>query len=186
MSLTYYKRFRMEMDLRGSDFSGHEPPSGYQFVPWDECLLDVHAGIKFESFRDEVDANVFPCLGEMDGCIRLMTEISQKEAFFPDATWLVRYDAPQSGRWEYCGTVQGIRDKKGRGAIQNLGITPHHRNRHLGSCLMYQALRGFQAAGIRRAILEVTAQNHGAIRLYRRMGFCKIRTVYKAVELAYS
>jgi ribosomal protein S18 acetylase RimI-like enzyme len=34
--------------------------------------------------------------------------------------------------------------------------------------------------------LEVTAQNQGAIRLYRRVGFAVIRTVYKAVEVEYS
>jgi hypothetical protein len=44
-------------------------------------------------------------------------------------------------------------------------------------------LRGFRQAGLRRAYLEVTAQNEGAIRLYRRLGFVKVRTVYKAVEI---
>ena len=34
-------------------------------------------------------------------------------------------------------------------------------------------------------MLEVTAQNYGAIRLYQRMGFSKLRTVYKAVDLAH-
>jgi ribosomal protein S18 acetylase RimI-like enzyme len=46
-----------------------------------------------------------------------------------------------------------------------------------------KSLAGFQEAGLRRAFLEVTAQNEGAIRLYRRLGFFKARTVYKAVEL---
>ena len=49
-----------------------------------------------------------------------------------------------------------------------------------------KALEGFRAAGLRRAYLEVTAQNDGAIRLYQRIGFVKARTVYKAVEVAYS
>jgi hypothetical protein len=51
---------------------------------------------------------------------------------------------------------------------------------------MYKALGGFQRAGLQRAFLEVTAQNHGAIRLYQRIGFSKARTVYKAVEVAYT
>ena len=49
---------------------------------------------------------------------------------------------------------------------------------------MYQALTGFRQRGLRRATLEVTAQNVGAIRLYQRLGFRKIKTVYKAAELA--
>ena len=64
--------------------------------------------------------------------------------------------------------------------------TPEHRGRQLGTCLLVKALQGFRSAGIRRAFLEVTAQNEGAIRLYQRLGFAKARTVYKAVEVAYS
>ena len=35
-----------------------------------------------------------------------------------------------------------------------------------------------------RAFLEVTAQNDGAVRLYRRLGFRRRKTLYKAVETA--
>jgi ribosomal protein S18 acetylase RimI-like enzyme len=31
-------------------------------------------------------------------------------------------------------------------------------------------------------MLEVTAQNDGAIRLYRRLGFRRTKTIYKAVQ----
>ncbi|MBL8827867.1 MAG: GNAT family N-acetyltransferase, partial [Planctomycetaceae bacterium] len=78
--------------------------------------------------------------------------------------------------------VQGIRDRTGFGAIQNLGVTPEFRGHGLGSSLLLKALEGFHRAGLQRAFLEVTAQNEGAIRLYRRLGFHKARTVYKAVE----
>ena len=51
---------------------------------------------------------------------------------------------------------------------------------------MLKALEGFKRAGLVRAYLEVTSQNDGAIRLYRRLGFSKVRTVYKVIEAAYS
>lgn len=185
MSLTYFKRFRMEIDL-GSPL-GEVPalPRGYRFVAWDDGLLEAHAEAKYLSFRDEIDANVFPCLGDMSGCHRLMHEIRNKDGFLPAATWLIEYsdDASQP---QLCGTIQGVRDHQGIGAVQNLGITPEHRNHGLGSCLMMKALQGFQRTGLRRAFLEVTSQNSGAIRLYQRLGFTKVRTVYKAVEVAYS
>ena len=87
---------------------------------------------------------------------------------------------------EFCGTVQGIRDVSGLGAIQNLGIAPEHRNGGLGTILLFHALQGFRRAGIGRVYLEVTAQNEGALRLYRRLGFVTVKTVYKAVEHVYS
>jgi len=180
MGLTYFKRFRMEIDVHGVDLREPRLPWGYSWVDWQPELLPAHAETKYQSFRAELDANVFPCLGEFDGCVRLMQEISHKEGFLPGATWLITYD---DGDSTFCGTIQGIRDRTGMGAIQNLGITPEHRGQGLGTCLLLKALQGFRRAGLRRAFLEVTAQNEGAIKLYRRIGFAKARTVYKAVEV---
>ena len=186
MGLTYFKRFRMEIELSGRQFPQTELPVGYRLLAWDDALLEAHAEAKYHSFRSEIDANVFPCLGDWAGCHRLMHEICAKQGFLPAATWLVVRDAAGIETPEYCGTIQGIRDYAGLGAIQNLGVTPEHRGRRLGSCLLDHALAGFQQAGLHRAFLEVTAQNADAIRLYQRLGFSKARTVYKAVEVAYS
>lgn len=186
MGLTYFKRFRMEADLRFAKPPRPALPARYRLVAWDDALLPVHAETKYQSFRSEIDANVFPCLGEHDGCLRLMHEISQKDGFLPGATWLMAYDWRVGQPPEYCGTIQGIRDRHGFGAVQNLGIIPEHRGRGLGGALLLAAMHGFQGAGLGRAFLEVTAQNVGAIRLYQRLGFSKVRTIYKAVEVAYS
>jgi RimJ/RimL family protein N-acetyltransferase len=185
MGLTYFKRYRMEIDL--ADRHGYRPalPEGYSLVPWEPALLERHGEVKFLSFRDTIDANVFPCFGELSGCQRLMQEISRKEGFLPEATWLA-VSSRGSSELEPCGTIQGIRDRFGLGAVQNLGITPPHRGRGLGTCLLLEALAGFRRAGLTRVYLEVTADNEGAIRLYRRLGFATVRTVFKAVEVAYS
>ncbi|HEY2893299.1 MAG TPA: GNAT family N-acetyltransferase [Pirellulales bacterium] len=185
MGLTYFKRFRMEIDLTGRQCVAPRLLPGYRMLPWDDSLLELHAETKYRSFHSEIDANVFPCLGDWAGCHRLMHEIRGKQGFLSGATWLVSHTA-DDGTLEYCGTIQGIRDYAGVGAIQNLGVTPEHRGRQLGTALLMRALDGFYQSGIRRAFLEVTAQNDGAIRLYQRVGFSKARTVYKAVEVAYS
>jgi ribosomal protein S18 acetylase RimI-like enzyme len=77
--------------------------------------------------------------------------------------------------------VQGIRERTGTGSIQNLGIVAGQRGRGLGSALLLQALHGFRRYGYHRAFLEVTAQNEGALRLYRRLGFRCRKTIYKTV-----
>jgi GNAT superfamily N-acetyltransferase len=186
MGLTYFKRYRMEIDLVGRDLSWPALPEGYRLLPWDYGLLEIHAQTKYESFRDEIDANVFPCLGDQAGCLRLMTEISNKPGFLPEATWLSVYEGDGPGRTDFCGTIQGVRDRNGMGAVQNLGITPPHRGRGVGTCLLFEALRGFRRAGLAQVFLEVTAENEDAIRLYHRLGFTTIKTVYKAADLAYS
>jgi ribosomal protein S18 acetylase RimI-like enzyme len=175
MNVTYFKRFRMEIDL-------YEPPpapvlpEGFYFVGWNESLVDLHAEVKFQSFHDELDSTVFPSLATRQGCHCLMNEISRRSGFVPQATWLA---ACAEGN---CGTVQGVSDGTGIGGIQNLGVMPAYRGRGIGSALLLQALHGFRRAGLARAFLEVTAQNGAAIRLYRRLGFRCRKTVYKAVD----
>jgi ribosomal protein S18 acetylase RimI-like enzyme len=185
MDLMYFKRYRMEISLAGRDLTPPRAPYGYHFEAWSPMLLEGFAAAKYQSFCDEIDANVFPCLGELDGCRRLMREIVRKPGFLPETTWLLTY-ARGTKEAEFCGTVQGVRDANGMGAIQNLGIAPEHRNAGLGSILLLHALHGFRQNGVQRVYLEVTAQNDGALRLYRRFGFITVKTVYKAVEHVYS
>src|SRR5262249_49246833 len=118
MSVSYYKRYRMEFDLRLNRQNLPFPPHGYRLWPWRSELLADHADVKYLSFRDEIDAGVFSCLGELDGCHRLMQEISLKDGFLPEATWLAV--CTENGEREPCGTIQGIRVAHRFGAIQNI------------------------------------------------------------------
>jgi ribosomal protein S18 acetylase RimI-like enzyme len=149
-------------------------------------MLETHAETKYRSFCAEIDSHVFPCLGDMSGCQRLMEEIAEKQGFLPEATWLAVYLPKSGGRPEGCGTVQGIVDDQRMGGIQNLGVTPEHRGQGLGTALLMKALEGFWRAGAEWGSLEVTAQNSLAVSLYRKLGFRRVKTVYKAVEVAYS
>lgn len=186
MILTYFRRYRMEIELRGRDLRWPTPPPQYRILGWDPAMSDLHGQVKFESFRDEIDSSVFPCFNELSGCQRLMRDIAAKPGFLPEATWLAAYQGADGGRFEYCGTVQGLRDAEGLGAVQNLGVTPPHRGLGLGTLLLFRALEGFRQAGIERAYLEVTADNTAAVRLYRRLGFATAKTVYKAADVVYS
>ncbi len=175
MAITYYKRFRMEIDLDRAVTSALLPPS-FTWVPWDERLLEQHAEVKFRSFLGEVDAYVFPCLGDRYGCRRLMSEIRRKPGFLPEATWMIA--CPEG----YVGTVQGVQDYGPIGAIQNVGVIPSYRGLGLGRALVRRALAGFCQVGLHRAYLEVTAENAAAVQLYRQVGFKRAKTLYKAVD----
>ncbi len=170
----YFKRYKMEVDLAG--LPPAEVPGGYRFFPWHDSLLDAHADVLYQSFFHELDAEVFPSLGDRTGCACLLMEIARKPGFLPGATWLLVDPANLP-----CGSIQGVQDRGGLGAIQNVGVVPSHRGRGLGQAMVLQALHGFWGAGLGRALLEVTAGNDVAIRLYRRLGFRSRKTIYKAV-----
>jgi ribosomal protein S18 acetylase RimI-like enzyme len=175
MPMTYYKRFRMEIDLDGA-ITGGLLPRRFVWVPWAESLVEQHSAVKYQSFSGEVDAYIFPCLGDLGGCRRLMCEIRRKPGFLPGATWLVACDQG------YVGAVQGVIDQGPIGAIQNVGVLPDFRGQGLGKALVRRALAGFFQAGLQRAYLEVTAQNDGAVQLYRELGFRRAQTLYKAIN----
>jgi GNAT superfamily N-acetyltransferase len=172
--VSWFKRYKMEVDLAGLP----RPvwPAGFRPIAWHPDLLGLHADVLFQCFHGEVDSVVFPSLGNRDGCAGLMAEIARRRAFIPEATWLLMGpDGP-------CGTVQALRERGALGAIQNIGVIPSHRKRRLGEALLLQALHGMYDSGLGRAVLEVTAQNDSAIRLYKRLGFRRTRVVYKAVS----
>jgi ribosomal protein S18 acetylase RimI-like enzyme len=172
-TLRYFKRYRMEVDL--DRLPAPALPPGFEWVPWQDSLLEAHSQTLFGCFDRELDSQVFPSLGSASGCYCLMSEIRRKPGFLPGATWIV---ANGTGG---CGTVQGVRERNGFGAIQNLGVVPHYRGQGLGEALLLQSLHGFRYAGLGKAMLEVTADNDAAIRLYRRVGFLRRKTIYKAV-----
>jgi hypothetical protein len=185
MGVTYYKRFRMEFDLKRVALPEPALPAGFVFVPWQASLLERHAAAKFESFRAEVDSDVFPCLGDISGCRDLMSEIVQRATFIAQATWLVSCSVEGAGQGcgtDDCGTIQGVVQLGGWGAVQNVGVAPEYRGLGLGRSLILRSLHGFREAGVPRVYLEVTARNTPAVALYRSVGFRLARTTYKAVE----
>jgi RimJ/RimL family protein N-acetyltransferase len=186
MNFHYVKRYRMELNLVRWQPNLLRLPVGYRLVPWHSSLAMVHADVKYHSFQGGLDAQVFPCLGELEGCQRLMSEIKGKEGFIPEATWLVEYVGAGLQRSEYCGTIQAVRVQKYKANVQNIGVIPEHRGRGLGTALIQTSLLGLQQVGISQVGLEVTAENQGAVKLYRQLGFRTVRTLYKSVELAYS
>jgi ribosomal protein S18 acetylase RimI-like enzyme len=179
----FFKRFDMEYDLN-EPLGEATLPYGYEWLSWDRALLTAHGETKWRSFVAEIDGNVFPCLADREGCQRLMRDIARRAGFVPEATWLVAYRSEPDARLEYCGTIQGIHDGQGTGAIQNLGVVPEHRGRRLGAALVWKCLAGFRERDLHRCYLQVTARNVAAVRLYQHLGFRICKTLYKAVDLA--
>src|SRR5262245_25574437 len=174
----YVQRLRMEAPLRTPPWP--EVPDGYALVPWHPDLIRVHAEIKYRSFRDTLDAAIFPNLGIPDGCLQLMRTIAGHAGFVPEATWLAR------GPDGFCGCIQGVRGRSRVGMIQNLAVLAESRGLGLGKALLRACLCGFRAAGLSAAQLEVCARNEAAVQLYQAAGFVIRKTLYRETRAEYT
>ncbi len=179
MTLVYFKRFRMQFDLLETPIPPPLRSPGIDFLEWDERLIHPHGLAKWESFRREMDVNVFPCLGDRDGCRQLMRDISRRDNFVPEATWLAQVNERPNQQGRSVGTIQGLRGSQDLGSIQNIGVVPEYRGKGIGRELIRRNLEGFRSVGCRKVQLEVTIHNFGAIQLYESIGFRKIETVFK-------
>jgi len=127
MPVVYLKRHRMQIDLRHVHFDLPDSPNDRSgpkkehrgqnasgeivYLPWGDKLINLHSLAKWESFRFEIDASVFPCLGDREGCKQLMRDLSQRANFVPEATWLAM--GQQSDGFETpAGTIQAWRYPK--------------------------------------------------------------------------
>lgn len=179
MQLRSFKRFHMEIDLRGRNFE--IPPLAPEFraCAWNPSLLDAHATAHYLSFRHHPDAKIFESFQTYKGCRQVMEHVFGKAGFVPDATWLIIHLPPGAVQPTYCAGIQGTIDAQGLGAIQNVGVIPEFRHRGLGRQCVLRALEGFRKAGVPRVHLEVTASNETALGLYRNIGFVPVKVVYK-------
>ncbi len=170
-AVSYFKRYKMEADLR--DLPPPSLPPGFHWLPWSDEQLTAHAEVLYESFHQEIDAVVFPSLGNPDGCVTLMTVVSRRLNFLAEATWLAVGPAGP------CGAIQGLHE---RGVARSRTSASLRRGVAAESARPWCCRRCTAFAGRAwRGLLEVTAQNEIAQRLYRRLGFRRTRTLYKAV-----
>ena len=178
----YLKRFRMELDLRRASVPRAKLPEGFRWVGWHPVTLDRHAAVKFSSFRQQADCEIFPALATLQGCQELMRGIMTHRGFLPRATWLIEFTGNEFCSDPACGTIQGLVQSTTTGSIQNVAVVPDHRGEGLGRALLLKSLAGFRNFGLERVFLEVTADNHHAIELYRSVGFRRVKTTYRPLR----
>ena len=79
--------------------------------------------------------------------------------------------AAGGGEGPLLGAVLTSQVARGVGHVTQVCVRPEWQGRGLGRALMEAALRRLEAKGCHGASLTVTAENRGAVSLYRAMGF---------------
>ena len=182
----YPRRF---MEIPAADAFRLPPrdPAGVSIAPWLEAKQDDSARLVAAAYRGHVDSDINDQYRSPSGARRFLSNIVQYPGcgtFFAPAS----YAAVVSGRAAGAsGGAAGASINESRGAlcgislaslvagqtghITQICVAPSHRGTGVGYALLRQSLLALAEHGCRRVSLTVTAANHGAVRLYQRMGF---------------
>lgn len=159
-------------------------PDGFFWKGWQGDISDLvhnHAQIIHDAFCNDVDGRIFPTYKQYQACEHLVAATSSAKSFAPHATWLIgRYPTMKNKDLsEYCAAIQCVQKNKGIGEIHNVSVLPTVRRLGLGRALVLKALDAFKTNGFKRVLLEATAENASAVRLYDSLGFQLIRCQYR-------
>jgi ribosomal protein S18 acetylase RimI-like enzyme len=126
---------------------------GWGWGPLDPPHIDAAHGALAQMFHGAPSFNLAPL------------HDFQRAVASGDSVWRVLSDGS-----EIAGLVQ-VSARGERGTLRTVGRRPGYRGRGLGMHLVGEGLRVLLAHGAREIELEVTADNVGALALYRRFGF---------------
>jgi len=165
----------MQRDLSQS-VPSVSPPEGMALVTWSP----ERASLFFEVYQDAFgDRPRFPHWNEETW----RHNFTDYPDFRPDLSLLV-LDGAEGAGFAICHAErEGDQEPDGTGWIDQMGVRPSWRRRGLGTGLLCELMRRFEADGLARAALEVEVNNHPALCLYERLGFRRHRrrTSYQKV-----
>lgn len=183
VEIRYVKRLLMSFDFAQTQLEKPELYNDFFWTAWRPTLTRTHAKLIHAAFSNDLDGRIFPTFKQYVACEHLVQATAAASLFVPEATWLIgRYlPAPNNKGmtpFEYCAAIQCVRKKKKVGEIQNVSVLPNLRRQGLGRALTLKALNSFKELGVERVLLEATAENAIAIRMYDSIGFRPLRYFY--------
>jgi ribosomal protein S18 acetylase RimI-like enzyme len=156
------------------EWFGPPPPPDLIVERWTEQHLDEAAELIARSYELHVDSHINDQYRSVAGARRFLHNIIQYPGcgvFHAPAAMM----ALSPGSRRICGISLTSLVAARVGHITQICVAPERRGQGIGSELLWRSARAFAERGCNAVSLTVTASNHGAIRLYERIGFRTIR-----------
>ncbi|HUW94847.1 MAG TPA: GNAT family N-acetyltransferase [Anaerolineae bacterium] len=143
-------------------------PEGMDLVTWSP----ERAALFFDVYQDAFgDRPRFPHWSEETW----RHNLTDYPDFRPDLSLLL-LDGAEGAGFAICHVErEGDNQSGATGWIDQMGVRPSWRRRGLGTALLCELMRRFEADGLAWAALEVEMNNHPALCLYERLGFQRHR-----------
>jgi len=144
------------------------PPRGGRIRSFRREDIPAASGIIHRSHEGSLDAALnltYASPSYCRGFVETLVLRSGCGRFDPDASFVVE------GGNGPVGVLLASRLSPTNGHVCQVSVAPEAQGRGLGHLLMASALDAFRLEGLSTASLSVTLDNHGAYRLYMRLGF---------------
>jgi mycothiol synthase len=153
----------MRYDLTRAFPHSSAPAVGYR--PWDAGSRGTFFAVYTAAFRERPG---FPGWSEEEW----LRWTGDDPTFRPDLSFLATRQGQALG---FVTNAESEKDPQRSGYLIQLGVAPRWRGQGLGTALTLRALQAWRSAGRKAVVLHVNSNNPGALRLYQRLGFVRIK-----------
>lgn len=176
-----HPRLFMVLPLRGEQAPPRNAlslPAGVELRKWTESDFQGAAAVITAAYRGHIDSDINDQYRTISGSLRFLNNIVRFPGcgvFDADASLCAVHRPSQA----VVGLILCSRVKSDVGHITQVCLVPDYRGRGIGEALIAASYSGLRKRGFGALSLTVTEANHGAVDLYKRIGF-ETRRVFDA------
>lgn len=173
-SASAYERYFMRLDLQTARLAAMPPKRPVYFESWTDHYLEATASLIAASYQDHIDGHINDQYRSLSGARRFLQNIVNYPGcgVFSREASIAAFDG-YSG--QLCGVCLTGLVSPEAGHITQLCVSPNMRGSRVGYELMRRSAEALAGTGCRWASLTVSAANTGALGLYERSGFTRVR-----------
>ena len=165
------RRISMALDVAGSGLFFYEPGPGVTVRPWSPACFEDTCRIMYEE-SEPSDRKVYPLFASPEGARTLLVSIVEGRhgTFLPGLSAVCEKDG------QVAGFLLSSLLADGSVLVLDIAVRKAYRRTGAGSRMLEYLIGRCAAAGKKRIVLAVTANNAAAIALYKKTGFREVAT----------
>jgi ribosomal protein S18 acetylase RimI-like enzyme len=173
-----FPRLFMVWPLQTAECPEIQLPAGVEIRRWSEADYQDVASVITLSYRGHIDSAINDQYRSVTGSLRFLNNIVRFPGcgtFDPASSFTAIHRPSRS----IIGVILCSKVKDDVGHVTQVCILPEYRGQHIGEALLCATAAELRKRGFANISLTVTEANHGAVELYKRLGY-ETRRVFDA------
>jgi ribosomal protein S18 acetylase RimI-like enzyme len=170
-----YSRQFMLQDLQKLPEAKPGVSAGMRLDRWNDRYFEPCAKLIYLAYANHIDGEINDQYRSRSGALKFLKNIILLPGcghFVPPASFVLR----QPGSDDLIAAVLTSEVSPGVGHTTQICVLPGYQGHGMGRMLMQTSGETLRSMKFKELTLTVTAENYGAVQLYEKLGFTKIRT----------